>query len=222
MALRFLMLSCNFVFVHQRFRRTFAMLLEEAVSARLRFHAFSKCSTDVSDNLSFKCDDFNTALSLLVVLHASCKPISIITAIFFVDYLIFFRYPATGRWCWGAILQLSQCTPVKVSRTALLLCLWISFISEFISPLIPNDNYNNFMYFSFIAFCISYSYQLVIFPESLCVLLLHNKCGRSYTFLVLQSWLLVAVNAKQESKLFDFYHVYFIQVSYQVSFLSVC
>jgi len=35
-------LSCNFVFVHQRFRRTFAMLLEEAVSMRLRFHTFIK------------------------------------------------------------------------------------------------------------------------------------------------------------------------------------
>ena len=33
-------LSCNFVFVHQRFRRTFAMLLEEAVS--MRFHTFIK------------------------------------------------------------------------------------------------------------------------------------------------------------------------------------
>ena len=47
MAFRFLMLSCNFVFVHQRFRRTFAMLLEEAVSVRLRCHTFSNPSTDM-------------------------------------------------------------------------------------------------------------------------------------------------------------------------------
>jgi len=55
------MLSWDFVLVHQRFRRTFAMLLEEAVSVRSSFHTFSKIMVNRYDNLSFKCDDFHTA-----------------------------------------------------------------------------------------------------------------------------------------------------------------